>query len=67
MDETLKGKRITLIKMGDDPNPIKAGEMGTIQFVDGIGQIHVNWDNGRSLALVPGVDVYQIIREYPII
>lgn len=63
MDETLKGKRITLIRMGDDPNPIKAGEMGTIQGVDGIGQIHVNWDNGRSLALIPGTDVYQIIRE----
>jgi len=63
MDETLKGKRITLIKMGDDPNPIKAGSMGTIQGVDGIGQIHVNWDNGRSLALIPGTDVYQIIRE----
>lgn len=63
MDEKLKGKRITLIKMGDDPNPIKAGSMGTIQGVDGIGQIHVNWDDGRSLALIPGVDVYQIIRE----
>lgn len=63
MDETLKGKRIALIRMGDDPNPIKAGEMGTIQGVDGIGQIHVNWDNGRSLALIPGTDVYQIIRD----
>jgi hypothetical protein len=63
MDETLKGKRIMLIRMGDDPNPIKAGEMGTIQGVDGIGQIHVNWDNGRGLALIPGTDVYQIIRE----
>ena len=60
MDERLKGKRITLIRMGDDPNPIKAGSEGTIQGVDGIGQIHVSWDNGRSLALVPGVDVYKI-------
>jgi len=49
--------------MGDDPNPIKAGEMGTIQGVDGMGHIHVNWDNGRGLALIPGTDVYQIIRE----
>jgi hypothetical protein len=60
MDETLKGKGITLIKMADDPNPIESGAKGTIRGVDGIGQIHVNWDNGRSLALVPGVDVYQI-------
>ena len=60
MDERLKGKRITLIRMGDDPNPIKAGEQGTIRGVDGIGQIHVDWDNGRGLALVPGVDMYKI-------
>ena len=60
MDESLKGKGITLIKMGDDPNPIESGAKGTIRGVDGIGQIHVNWDNGRSLALIPGVDAYQI-------
>ena len=60
MDESLKGRRITLIRMGDDPNPIKVGEEGTIRGVDGIGQIHVDWDNGRGLALVPGVDMYQI-------
>ena len=49
--------------MGDDPDPIKAGEQGTIKFEDGMGHIHVNWDNGRGLALIPGTDVYQIIRE----
>ena len=59
MDETLKGKGITLIKM-EDPYPIESGAKGTIRGVDGIGQIHVDWDNGRSLALVPGVDLYQI-------
>jgi hypothetical protein len=60
MDERLKGKRITLIRMGDDPNPIKAGDQGTIRGEDGMGQIHVDWDNGRSLALIPGTDVYTI-------
>ncbi len=60
MDERLKGKRITLIRMGDDPNPIKAGEQGTIRGVDGMGQIHVDWDNGRTLALIPGTDMYTI-------
>jgi hypothetical protein len=46
--------------MGDDPNPIKAGEQGTIRGEDGMGQIHVDWDNGRSLGLIPGTDVYTI-------
>jgi len=60
MNERLKGKRITLIRMGEDPNPIKAGEQGTIKFEDGMGHIHVDWDNGRGLALIPGVDMYKI-------
>ena len=28
-----------------------SGLAGTVQFVDDIGQIHVQWENGRSLAL----------------
>ena len=60
MDEKLKGKRITLIRRGEDPHPIKAGEQGTIRGEDGMGHIHVDWDNGRGLALIPGVDMYKI-------
>lgn len=57
------GKRIKMIKMSPDPHPIEPGTMGTIKMVDGIGQIHVNWDNGRSLAVIPGVDEYEIEGE----
>lgn len=52
-------KRIKLISMTDDPNPIPSGTMGTIRHVGG-GVINVNWDNGRSLGLVMGVDKYEI-------
>lgn len=48
-------------KMEDDPRPIEEGSAGTVTLIDGIGQIHVSWDNGRSLALVPGVDKYHTI------
>ena len=60
MDTTLKGKRIRLIEDMNDPQPIRASEEGTIKFTDGIGQIHVDWDNGRSLAVVPNEDKYVI-------
>jgi hypothetical protein len=60
MDFSLKGKRITLIKMGDDPNPIAPGSQGKIMYQDDLKQIHVNWDNGRGLALIPGEDIYEI-------
>lgn len=36
----------------DDPfTTLTAGDEGTITHVDDIGQIHVSWDNGSSLAL----------------
>lgn len=60
MDTTLQGRRVRLIRMGDDPNPIQPDTMGTILWTDGIGQIHVNWDNGRRLALIPSVDEFEI-------
>ena len=30
--------------------------------VDDIGQIHVIWESGGRLALVPGVDEYEILK-----
>jgi hypothetical protein len=59
MDESLKGKRVKLIKM-DDPQAPPAGTHGTIKGTDGIGQIHVNWDNGSTLAIQPVDDEYLI-------
>ena len=62
-EDVLDGKRVRLIHMPDDPNPIESGEEGTIKGVDGAGQIMVKWDNGRSLSLIPDVDEYEIIEE----
>ena len=62
MDKTLEGKRIRLTEDMDDPQPIRKDEEGTIKFTDGIGQIHVKWDNGRSLAVIPNVDKFVIIN-----
>ena len=57
------GTRIMLDRMGDDPNPIPAGTVGTVQCVDDMGQIHCSWDNGRSLALVPGEDDFHEVHD----
>ena len=45
-----KGTRVELHHM-DDPFAPPSGTKGTVTWVDDIGQIHVNWDNGSSLAL----------------
>ena len=55
-----EGMRIRLISMVDDPNPVSPGTEGTIRLIDGMGIIHVNWDNGRSLAVIPNEDKFCI-------
>lgn len=58
-----KGTRIKLIYMSDPYAPVEAGTKGTVEFVDDIGQIHMRWDNGRTLALNPGIDSFRKIEE----
>lgn len=55
------GTRIKLIEMGDDPWPVKAGTTGTVVDVDDAGHIQMRWDNGRGLALIPGIDRFTVI------
>jgi hypothetical protein len=56
-----KGTRIELISMEDPYAPIEPGTQGTVEFVDDMGQIHMRWDNGRTLALVPSEDNFKKI------
>lgn len=55
------GTRIILHHMNDPYSPVPDGSKGTVSYVDDIGQIHMNWDNGRTLALVPGEDSFSIL------
>ena len=55
-----KGKRVRLIEM-KDTYPVPEGTLGTIDHIDDAGQIHVKWDNGSSLALIPNLDEYEIM------
>ena len=60
----LPGDRIRLLSMPYDPDPIPAGSTGTVisATTGTFAQIEVDWDNSsRSLALIPGVDQYEII------
>ena len=58
----LVGKRIVLDHM-EDPEPIPDGATGTIFHVDDWGHIHVQWDNGRSLSVIPGEDRFEITEQ----
>lgn len=60
-DEYPCGCRVELVKMDDMQAP-PAGTCGTVAYVDDIGTIHVNWDNGSSLGIVFGEDVCRKLR-----
>ena len=49
------GTRVELIQM-DDPQAPPPGTRGTVQGVDDIGSIMVDWDNGSGLNVIYGVD-----------
>ena len=51
------GCKVVLHHM-DDPQAPPSGTIGTVTWVDDIGQIHVAWENGSSLALIPRVDSF---------
>lgn len=57
------GTRIVLNFMGDDPNPIESGTRGTVEFVDDIGTVHCEFDNGRRLSLIEGEDDFSALTE----
>lgn len=56
------GTRLTLIHMGDKW-AVPPGTRGTVDFVDDAGQIHMKWDNGRTLAIVPQVDKFRKLTQ----
>ena len=53
------GTRLELISMDDPYSKIPPGTRGTVMCVDDIGTIHVKWDNGSGLGLVPGEDAFR--------
>jgi hypothetical protein len=57
------GSEVELIRLNDETSDLKKkkGDRGIIQSVDDTGQIHVDWYNGSSLALVYQLDEFIVI------
>ena len=53
-----KGTRLELVAM-DDPCGVPEGTIGEVDFIDDAGQIHMKWQTGSCLALIPGVDSFR--------
>ena len=57
------GTRIELLSMKDPYAPVPAGTRGTVKFVDDMGTIFPEWDNGRTLGIVPNEDSFRKLTQ----
>ena len=58
------GTRVELIYMNDPYNrKLGPGCLGTVRWVDDTGTVHVSWDCGSSLGLIPGEDSWKKVTE----
>lgn len=58
-----RGDRIRLVSIVDDFTRLWPGATGTVSSIDDLGTVHVLWDDGSRLGLVPGVDVWETIGQ----
>ena len=56
------GTRIILNHMDDSQAP-PPGTKGTVAYVDDMGTIGIEWDNGSALSLIPGEDSFSKVSE----
>lgn len=46
------GDRVTLVHTSDPYTRLRPGVEGTVTLVDGVGTLHVRWDDGSTLGLI---------------
>lgn len=55
------GQRVRLIATSDPYTTLRPGVLGTVAFVDDLGTVHVDWDTGSNLGLIPGEDSWETL------
>jgi hypothetical protein len=58
---TAPGARVRLLRTSDPYTELRPGAEGKVVFVDDTGTVHVSWDDGSQLGLVPGEDAWEVI------
>jgi len=60
-EEYPEGTKVLLLETMNDSQGVPAGTVGIVRDVDDIGTIHVSWETGSSLGLIPDEDVFKIL------
>jgi hypothetical protein len=55
------GDRIEFISTTDPYSRLQPGDRGTVTSVDCLGTLHVRWDTGSLLGLIPNEDSWRTI------
>lgn len=58
---TLIGQRVRLLFTDDAYTKLIPGDLGTVDFIDDVGTLHIKWDCGSYLGLVPDIDVWEYV------
>lgn len=61
MNKPFVGQRVRLIKTDDQYTFLLPGSEGIISYIDAYGTLHVNWDEGSRLGLLPDYDEYELL------
>ena len=49
-----------MITMRNEKYPIPPGTVGEVTHIDDMGSIHMKWENGSFLAIIPEVDSFRV-------
>ena len=55
------GDRIRLVRCTDEWTRLTPGALGTVTVIDSVGTVHVRWDGGGTLGLVPDEDAWEVV------
>ena len=61
VDEIKIGTTLELVEMQGEKQ-MQKGLRGVVTHIDDAAQIHVKWQNGSSLAIIPEIDKFVVIK-----
>jgi len=65
-EEIRKGSRVRLIWTDDHYTNLRAGDEGIVTDIslspDGVKQYCIDWDQGSKLALLEGIDQFELLQ-----